>query len=55
MSDFSGWALIYLTASVAVGVPLIAVWWFALDASRDSIVIAIAACALGALITIGNE
>ena len=47
MSDFKRWALIYLAASVAVGVPLISVWWFALDASRDSIVIAI-----GALTTI---
>lgn len=52
MSDFKRCALIYLAASAAVGVPLIAGWWFALDASRDSIVIATAACVLGALMTI---
>ena len=51
-SDFRRCALIYLAASAAVGAPLIAVWWFALGTSRDSIVIATAACVLGALITI---
>jgi len=52
MSDFKKWLLIYLTTAIVVIVPSAAVWWFALDASSETIVLAIGACVLGALIAV---